>query len=123
MSFSEQYAAGMPLLVPTPRFMSEIQQRKKILRSRYWLNGRTRNMVPDYLREIHEEDNIDWWISRSDWYNHMSSVNYFDNPQDLERLIMTPPVELARPEEAELKRRELTILSGWRKLFARAGIV
>jgi hypothetical protein len=114
MSIAEHYAGGAPLFFPTPMFYESLcKQFPSLLASRYWLH-RGRTEVPQQLSVAHGQGSLNWWISRSDFYNHMPSVNFFSDFGELNDLIIrSSSVGLARPSVSELKQRRHLIVSLW----------
>jgi hypothetical protein len=115
MSMAEHYSGGIPLLFPTQLFYESLcRQYPNLLTSRYWLH-RGRTEVPQQLSVAHDKGSLNWWISRSDFYQHMPSVNFFNDFGELNDLIVRSFSEgLARPSASELEQRRYLILSLWK---------
>ena len=114
MSLFEQYAGGIPLYVPTLRYLlEEWEKNPRLLQSKYWLHNNS-NSFPTYLKNQHDQGSNWWWLSRSDFYHHLDKVNYFDSTEELvDKVSQVGLLEHIRPLAADLERREKNLLALW----------
>jgi hypothetical protein len=115
MSVFEHYAAGIPLLFPTPRFFMDISERyPSDFRSQYWFH-RGRTSYPSYLKHSHQRGSATWWCSRADFYTTMASINYFDSFDDLYGMTMDIPIcDLKSQRVDQQIAEEFISLEKWR---------
>jgi len=83
MSLFEQYSAGVPVFLPTKRFLKECINNGQMNLISIYNNG----IVPDSIRETLGDSvtNIDFWIDRADYYDseNFKYIYHYDSIQDL----------------------------------------
>ncbi len=128
MSFHEQYWLGIPIFVPTPRFLLELYESGLALEqlTRHGMSGtgtelgRCGTDLPDpYTRE-----GLEAWMPLYDFYNEIEfpHVMRFDSWSDLrEQIAATDQASLSRISSRMLghnKIRKMACLSRWRELLS-----
>jgi hypothetical protein len=119
MSMSEQYAGGIPLLFPSESFLSHLwNSNEKLLQSRYWYH-QSIGAYPNYLETTMGSKFNQWWTSRSDFFHHLSEVNYYDSIENA--IEMTSSLDslsnLIRPSKQHLNNRRKKYLDAWKNVL------
>jgi hypothetical protein len=110
MSLFEQVSAGIPVFLPTRRFLEELMQEGKVqLISRY------ARQIPESLMPFYV--NMDRWLDLADW-NDWPFVYRFDSFKDLFRQLegFSESEERCGEKRAWLFERRMNVLGEWQKL-------
>lgn len=114
MSLFEQYAGGIPLYLPTLRYLLEEWCKKpNLLQSKYWFHNNSNSYAP-YLNNQHDDDSNLWWLNRSDFYHHIDRLNYFDSTEELmDKTSQMQKHQHIRASNEDLEKREKKLLGMW----------
>ena len=120
MSLFEHYSSGVPLYLPTKRFLKELIETKQWVflsyKSHcYWNTGRMQ--IPSALKDTLS---LDWWMDRCDFYDpeNMPMLHYFDS-WDALRVYTETDADAAGAEMNRwtwLAKRQGAIEAQWRRL-------
>lgn len=128
MSFHEQYWLGIPIFVPTPRFLLELYESKLALEqlTRHGMNGTgaEKLSVLCTLPDPYTREGLEAWMKFYDFYNAVEfpHVMQFDSWVDLREQIAA--VDQASLSEISIKMlehnkiRKMVCAAKWRELLA-----
>lgn len=112
MSLCEQYQAGIPIFVPTKRFLRELWSQG---RAEWWsVNSYWGSQMPSEMAVARD---VDFWIHRADFYDteNMPYVYTFDSIDDLlGRLANFEDVD-RHARLGWIRSRETRVVHGWRE--------
>jgi hypothetical protein len=117
MSISEQYTAGVPLLLPSKEYYTRLA------------DGGTCPLTSIYMKQCHDDFydafeptfDLQFWIDRADFYDqeNMPYIYYYDSPEDA----ITKAADFKEDSDVRAKRdafiaeRQAKILSQWDQIF------
>ena len=119
VAISEQYTAGVPLLLPSKDFLS------RLVEEDIWpLKSIYMSKCPDDMYDAMEPTfDPQWWIDRADYYDkeNMPYIQFYDSPEDA---IAKAEASLdacdTSSKEQHLAERQASILAKWDKIFKSA---
>jgi len=127
MSFFEHYWLGIPLFVPSKKFLLELFDRKLALSSFSWhdkpLDGSILPPAGTYMPDPHTRKGVESWLDTYDFYNESEFpyVTYFDSGEHLQYIVETTSRESLTVTSYSMnahnsKRRERN-LAAWKEVL------
>jgi hypothetical protein len=126
MTIFEQYAANIPLFLPSKSLMKKmIQSKKYLFVSRYTQFGidkvEKRYYPASLVLPLGDDTWIDWWLDRSDYYREDRDMKYFiffNSPAELEALLKKVDTKFVsnKMKENNAERKEM-IYSSWKAIM------